>query len=229
MTILCVAGCSFSDFTKVDNVYGQHMANKLGYEYLHEGAGCGSNYRIWRRIVGHILSGRLTREDLLVVQITDISRREFWSDAQPPDHSNLAVNDIRVNEAYGNNNGSIIRYKLDASVWQSNDENTLFFESFQKHHLNPEYELEQFIVYHAMFQHFLIAHDIKTIFTKPPNTGELNLLPPFATLQFKPPNTLMDNAAYCNTPTDNFHMSDRGHIIFADMLYDHIINVGNVI
>ena len=49
---LCVAGCSFSDYTKVDKVWGEYLAEKLDVDYLHEGAGCGSNWRIWRQKIG---------------------------------------------------------------------------------------------------------------------------------------------------------------------------------
>jgi hypothetical protein len=44
---LCVAGCSFSDYAgDVANVYGAILAEKLNVDYIHHGAGSGSNYRI---------------------------------------------------------------------------------------------------------------------------------------------------------------------------------------
>ena len=76
---ICVAGCSFSDYTKVDKVYGEYLAEKLGYDYLHEGAGCGSNWRIWRQVYKNIRDHHLTSNDILIVQYTITERQEFYS------------------------------------------------------------------------------------------------------------------------------------------------------
>ena len=49
---IAVAGCSVSDYTGegVERVYGEILAESLNVEYIHEGAGIGSNYRMWRKI-----------------------------------------------------------------------------------------------------------------------------------------------------------------------------------
>ena len=43
-------GCSLSDYMwKVTKPYGQYVSEELNAEYIHEGAGCGSNERIFRK------------------------------------------------------------------------------------------------------------------------------------------------------------------------------------
>jgi hypothetical protein len=78
MSKLIVAGCSVSDYTNVKKVWGEYLAEQLNYEYVHEAAGCGSNYRMWRVLTTHILNGNITANDTVVVQYTTLERNEFW-------------------------------------------------------------------------------------------------------------------------------------------------------
>ena len=88
---LIVAGCSVSDYTRVDTVYGKILADSIGYDYVHHGAGCGSNYRIWKKLTQMLMSGDLTDCDIVLVQYTQIDRREFWSDTIVPEYIRLSL------------------------------------------------------------------------------------------------------------------------------------------
>ena len=120
---ICVAGCSVSDYTEVLNPYGKILADSLNLEYLHEGGGCGSNARIWRRVTNHILNGNLGRNDILIVQYTEVIRTEFWS-ALPPFPSPVTSPD----EEPWADGGRILRWKPCANEWQPNPEEKDFFE-----------------------------------------------------------------------------------------------------
>ena len=76
---LFVGGCSVSDYSQVNYVYGELLAKKIDCEYIHEASSCGSNWRIWRKIINHIMSGNLTSNDLLIIQYTTLERKEFWT------------------------------------------------------------------------------------------------------------------------------------------------------
>ena len=107
---------------------------------MHEGAGGGSNYRIWRKISNHIIDGYLKDNDILIVQYTETVRNEFWS----------AFPDTRVYDQFPNqpknadeshDNGTVIRYKYGAWHWQNFNEEKHFFTQYEKKsscaNLNP--------------------------------------------------------------------------------------------
>jgi enterochelin esterase-like enzyme len=76
-----VGGCSVSDYTgpEVKKVYGEILANNINAEYIHHGAGCGSNYRIWRTITRMVMNNEIDKDDIVFIQYTDVSRQEYWS------------------------------------------------------------------------------------------------------------------------------------------------------
>ena len=67
-----VGGCSVSDYTgaEVDRVYGEILSERLNAEYIHHGSGCGSNYRMWRKITNLIMNGEISDKDLIIMQYT---------------------------------------------------------------------------------------------------------------------------------------------------------------
>jgi len=221
---LFVAGCSISDYTKVSKVYGEFLAEKLGCEYVHEGAGCGSNWRIWRVITQHIMTGNLTPDDILVVQYTGRERDEFWSRFDPPvwemapntlDH--LCVTDV---PQYG---GSVIRYKAGAGIWQDGQQIKDFFDTYEKNHLCVEFERERFLAHNFMFQNMLLMKNIRTIFVRSRRAATLpmsELFPEFRKISFIEP--AGDLTMYDLSSTDSGHMNQLGHEVFAGWLYDHI-------
>lgn len=212
---ICVAGCSFSDYTKVDKVYGEYLAEKLKYDYIHEAAGCGSNWRIWRRVYTLIRDNLITPDDLLIIQYTITERQEFYSRFRV-DHS--LDNKQNMREPFGD--GDIIRYKMDSHIWQKTPQDKSFLEMYQRNHVDLGFAELQFECFHSMFQSYLKLKNINTIFFKSNYRSNLDLMPEFEQKSFfkndccTPPYNLTDN--------DHAHMNDLGHKNIADQLYKHI-------
>jgi len=226
MRKLFVAGCSFSDFTKVSKVYGQFLAEKLGYEYVHEGAGCGSNWRIWRTITKHVMSGNLTPDDLLIVQYTGRERQEFFSALEQPAHLNRpnSIDYLKTSEKV--NNGNIIRFKAQSHEWQHNKEECDFFELYEKYFVDFEFAQEQFITQNYSFQQMLSSNNITAIFVnshRTPPLHESDLLPEYLPM-FREPLNKTEIRKYNLASDDYGHMSQLGHEIFAEWLFAHINN-----
>jgi len=216
---LCVAGCSFSDYTKVDKVYGEYLAEKLGYDYVHEAAGCGSNWRIWRRVYQLIRDDVITSNDLLIIQYTITERQEFYSRFRI-DHSVDKKQNMR--EPFGD--GDIIRYKMDSYTWQKTPQDKKFLKMYQQNHVDLDFAELQFECFHSMFQSYLKSNNINTIFFKSGYRSTLDLLPEFEQKSFfkndcsSPPNNLADN--------DHAHMNDLGHRRLAEHLHNHLAKIG---
>ena len=225
-TKLIVAGCSFSDFTKVDNPYGQLLSEKLGRDYIHEGAGCGSNYRIWRRLTSMILDGAITDNDLLVIQYTDKIRQEFYS-RYPQNRAYKGPNckdAIRVLDDYSD--GHIIRFKIGAHVWQYNQEEKDLFRMHEDGFLSSDFAKEQFTINNYNFQSMLVRHNIKCIFVKTWRYRyhlDTKILPEFEPYVFYDLDT---NHEHNLAPDDHGHLSQEGHEAFSEKLYTHIKALG---
>jgi len=224
---LFVAGCSFSDYTKVEKVYGEFLAEKLGCEYVHEGAGAGSNWRIWRTITTHVMSGNLTSDDILVVQYTGREREEFWTDFPQPDTAFLprTIDSLNTIDRCANG-GNIIRFKANAGSWQNNPEECDFFKTYEKYFVNIHFENERFRAHNFMFQHMLISNNIRTIFIRGirvPLFPDKEILPEFRPYvydmgyEYDPAHNL--------SPSDTSHLNQLGHEVFAGRLFDHIVKV----
>jgi hypothetical protein len=214
---LCVAGCSFSDYAGgVDNIYGAILAEKLNADYIHHGAGCGSNYRIWREVSKLVISKEITPQDILIIQYTEVTRTEFWS-------SNLFTKKIAPKtcataENY-NNDGSILRYKSKADTWQNSKTEKEFFKMYESNFLNPNFEEEKFKVYNEMFQHLLLNYKIPTIFLNNTYRPNCNMLRYFENLSYS---TTITSETQLSTD-DPWHLSLYGHTVLANNLYDHIV------
>jgi hypothetical protein len=225
MKKLFVAGCSFSDFTKVEKVYGQFLAEKLKYEYVHEGAGCGSNWRIRRQITKHIMSGNLTSSDLLIVQYSGREREEFWSALDQPSYAFLpnSLDHLTIIDKF--QTGNIIRYKANSHIWQNNKEEQDLFELYEKYFIDTEFEKERFTTQNYMFQTLLISKQIPVIFVRSnriPPLLDSDIFAEYKPYVFNEPHKLKQ---YNLEPNDNGHMNQAGHQVFADWLFEHINTV----
>ena len=222
MRKLFVAGCSFSDFTKVSKVYGQFLAEKLDYEYVHEGAGCGSNWRIWRTITKHVMSGNLTSDDLLIVQYSGREREEFWSALKQPDYVSRpnTIEYLRIIENF--HEGNIIRYKANSHIWQNNKEERDLFELYEKYFVSIDFENERFTTQSYMFQSMLLSKQIPVVFIRShriPQLADSDIFAEYLPYVFNEPHKLKE---YNLEPNDQGHMNQLGHQVFADWLSDHI-------
>ena len=160
-----VVGCSVSDYTQVDRCYGDYLAEMLDFDYDHMAAGCGSNDRTLRISTSKILNQEIREDDILVVQYTNIHRREFYSRFQKIEYSKYFPKDGKatpLREKYSD--GDLIKYKLGASDWQSEPEEKEFFELYENNFLSSEYDTERFLNSHSSFLALLEKFKIRTLF-----------------------------------------------------------------
>ena len=213
---LFTAGCSISTRCNGKTSYPEELAILLNYELVNCAAGCGSNYRIWRMITKHIMDGNLTSDDLVVIQYTEPTRREFWSKFPKKKNWDYA-------EDY--DGGSVMRFKIDSYLWQNTKEEVEFLRTYEFNHLNDSFETENFHVYNFNFQHMLKSHNIKVVFIK---TTRISVPEFFTFDEYK-------NAFYYDTSNsekvnnqslkDTGHFSDKGHKLIAENIYQHILNL----
>lgn len=219
------AGCSFSDYLQNNlTVYGQELANLLGCKYQHQGAGAGSNWRIWRQIGGMVQRGEITDQDLVTIQYTGLERREFWS--RFPGNPWHDPGPLKIDTREPCHGGYLIRYKAWAWQWQDNSKENKFFKLYENNHVCTEYEQEWFDLQHYQFQLLLREHGIRCVFIEGrhiPN-NILNLISPFDQWRLHQGLEFQTDESTWNLPTDNSHLSDHGHRVFAGMLYDHVRN-----
>jgi hypothetical protein len=220
---LLVAGCSVSDYTHVSKVWGEILADKLGYDYIHEAAGCGSNWRMWRRVFNAVENKLIHSSDIIVIQYTEVIRKEFWSPYQtelkPLNGSHGKSN---INELY--DDGAIIRYKSDAYTWGDFGPNEKKFYKQYNHFVNDKFEHEQFNIQHTMFQSYLKQRDFKNVyFVKVGSYGPLTEpkeLEEYYINNWIPAYDVIDN--FPLSTEDELHLSQEGHERLASLSYKYI-------
>jgi hypothetical protein len=228
---LFVAGCSFSDYNynpsiMTDKVYGDYLSEKLGVDYVHEGAGCGSNYRMWRKITNYIMNGFLTQDDILIVQYTNSTRREFFCNL--PYESWKVDNVLKTTaafEPYGTE--KIMRFKVgeyNTNFKSYEKEEVEFFNLYQKHFLDEKFSMEEFEYNNFMFQHMLINNNIKVIFLRSHFFPNFNLIP-FHEKNELSVYELIDNKDLQAHKNDPSHFSKKGHNHLSELIYDHLKNL----
>jgi hypothetical protein len=220
---IIAAGCSFSDY--LDNnrtVYGQALAELLGWQYLHQGAGSGSNWRIWRCLAQMVISGEITDQDIVIVQYTGLERREFWSQRRsPPPEQGLNVRDP------GPEGGDLIRYKAWAWTWMDHSIENKFLKIYEENFVSLEYERSWFVLQHLQFQLLLREYGIRTVFIDGRHTPRpLSLIPPFEQCRWTEPLDFCADSQWDNQPGDNSHLNDAGHQRMAELLKQHIMDLG---
>lgn len=162
-----VAGCSISDYTKVEQVYGEILASNIDADYIHEGAGCGSNYRIWRVITRMVMNNEIDENDVVFVQYTELTRQEYWS-------ANIENDDNRFDESRKiklreqKYNGDIIRWKNDAYTWHKTNQWEMdFFRLKQNFFTSLEFDEERFEYNHFLFHNLMMSRNIKVAYLVP--------------------------------------------------------------
>jgi hypothetical protein len=215
MRKLFAAGCSISTRCSGKTSYPEELSKLLNYELVNCTAGCGSNYRIWRTITKHIMDGNLTSDDLLVIQYTEPTRREFWS--------KFPKNNDSFKDLY--DDGTIVRFKFDSYIWQKTKEEIEFLRLYEFNHVNDTFETENFNINNFNFQHMLKNHNIKVIFIK---TTRISV-PDFFTFDEYKKYFYYDVSNKDVTNNQNSkdigHFNDKGHKLIAENLYQHILNL----
>lgn len=210
---LVVGGCSFSSSFNVelDQSWPAVAAKRLEIEYIDQARTQGSNWRIWRTITNHILDGKVTPKDIVVIQYTEPHRQEIWSPVAPT-HP-----DPKVHEPY--DEGKLFKFKYGSDMYAEGAERSLSKIMFR--FSNETYEIERFRVHHHMFCGFLKQQGFKRVYFLD------TIYSPFE--QY--PQTVFDGYPIINgrhllkyhLPGDTWHLSADGHRRAADLVLDHII------
>lgn len=221
---LVVGGCSVSDRTEVYECYGEILARNIGVEYIHYGAGCGSNYRMWRKITKDIIDGNITEGDIVIIQYTQPWRDEYWSCYYEKKNRFDPHGNIEYRDKY--NNGDIIRWKPMISGADNNENK--FFELKEKFFTNIEYELERFECNHFLFHTTLINKGINVLYFVP--EGSLSGYGKEFEEYFNK-NGEIHLTRFYNVRTDELlpdlaHLSAKGHEVTATFLASELRNRG---
>jgi len=172
-----VGGCSVSDYSgaDVERVYGEILAEKIGADYIHHGAGCGSNYRIWRVITKMVMNNEIDKDDIVLIQYTNVNRQEFWSSHVPLNGDGDPAIWYRFDERKKietreqKYNGDIIRFKTNLSMPDKNEQK--FFDLKQTYFTSIGFDEERFEYNHFLFHSLMISKNIKVAYFVP-DSGE---------------------------------------------------------
>ena len=242
---LIVIGCSFSDRTRVLRCYGDYLSEILGLEYVHLARGASSNDRTWRVLTKHILDGTITSKDIVVVQYTDLHRREFpsyghnYEDYYVPEKSKYVGPIEKYQSSFNKDDIYFVsHYKADSSTWQANDCDKEMHSVYQKNCSVEEMDLDYFYTRHRQFEALCEVYNIKLVIfwsrysgrSNPDivlnNYGRRNLLLEksyWSYLDKQEQDTLVLGYDGGNTEIwDCSHLNDAGHQFTAEKLAEHI-------
>lgn len=213
---VCVAGCSVSDRYEITDCYGDHLSTVLEAEYLHLAASSGSNDRTWRRVTDCITKGLLTKEDLLIVQYTEVTRTEFWYEK-----------DLRIPSSEQSwDQGCVIKFKINnlkrSSTERASKEISRFYQLYREHFLNENFEQEKFRLRHSQFECMLLHYDIATVFVDTTRIGprDYEIMTTGRLSRFRDSsNKILENNL---SRHDSCHFSEKGARLVADQLREHV-------
>ena len=162
----CSASDSFANDPGTDSVYGQILATRLGADYVHHVASAGSNYRIWRKITQMVMNHQITKDDIVIIQYTQVSRQEYWSASSKPEQFwRESLNAYQDKYMQG---GSIISFKAPADSFLGKtkiEEN--FFKLKEQYFTCSGYDEERFEYNHFLFHNLMVSKNIKVAYIVP--------------------------------------------------------------
>ena len=169
-----VGGCSVSDYTGLGTkqTYGEILAQNIDAEYIHHGAGMGSNYRIWRNITNLVMNNEITEDDLILIQYTQPSRQEFWSGLIEDDDNKRFMGPNKLETRELKYNGDIVRWKSNMNLYGMNNLEKKFFKLKESYFTSTDFDLERFEYNHYLFHNTIVSKNIKIAYVVP--TGYMN-------------------------------------------------------
>ena len=154
MRTLAVAGCSYSDHTEVDKTYGEYLAERIKYNYLHCARGGSSNTRSLFKLSKAILTGELRENDIIILQYTDPHRKLLPSiapyepivDVPADEPGRIEEHETEYGIAYTSD------YKIGSYQWQAEKENRELHLALENYAHNAVFEMEYMSIQHRMFE-----------------------------------------------------------------------------
>jgi hypothetical protein len=226
---LFVGGCSFSatcdGHDGRGDLYGDYLSKSIGATFVNVSSPCGSNKRMWRNITKYIMNGELTSDDILIIQYTDKSRTEFFSNYKLQSvQSNMINKSVSNSEDYYD--GRILKFKFnipkESHDWTKEENN--FTQLYEDYFIGNEYMDEDFKFTNYMFQTMLKTHNIKVVFLKTVyfHGNDLKISPEFQSSILDICNITEDYPLHWSRGVDNSHLSEAGHRYLANLLEEHI-------
>jgi hypothetical protein len=244
---LVVIGCSFSARTRVSHCYGDYLSELLGIEYMHLAKGASSNDRTWRVLTKHILDGTITSDDLVIVQYTDMHRREFPSyghnyEVYYDPASSMILGPIeKYQSSFAEEDVYFVsHYKADSHLWQANDADAEIHCAYQKNCSVEEFDLDYFYTRHQQFEAFCKVNNIKLILFWTRYTHQQTDFIVKMVGEYGRKFLLLENSYLRDLPEqtvrsyelghdggnpdiwDGSHLNETGHKFTAERLFDHI-------
>jgi hypothetical protein len=251
MPKLFVSGCSYSDCTGINYPWGDCLASMLGYEYNHVAMGAGNNDRTWRILTRKIVSGEITPEDLIIIQYTDLFRRELPASAETfeplviPPHDDrpgkpvpwIIESDTPYGKMYTTN------LKMGSHTWVKEPHRTLH-KMYEETAVDDNWTKEHFFTQHAMFKALCDKYNIRLIILRTQYDAHLapaqdyyadyenthfvysfDILFPDYAADRRPERSEYDLGHVSNSGViwDTSHLSQVGHITLAEGIKEFIV------
>lgn len=216
---LIVAGCSYSSYTEVDSNYSTFLSNNLKLNNIDGyNAGCGSNQRIWRKIITDIRSGKINSSDLLVIQYTENTRKEIWSKHHFKTYNvGNVVKGTPMREQYGD--GQLIKFKLGFEG--DHEEEEELFRLFENNFIDEEYEKEIFENTHFTLIKTIDSLKIRTVFLNTRYKWDIDLYDSKFCHNVDV-RDLLNDKSICLSDDDCHHLNERGHEKVAGIIEKYL-------
>ena len=249
MAKLVVAGCSYSDRTKVPLCYGDYLARKMRCKYVHLARGSSSNDSSWYKLSTQILNKSISSDDIVILQYTDIFRKLLPSTPPYKNKNNTRPGQIEShNTPYGKMYTS--DFKMHSHQWQEEDENKILHKAFEDFGICTEYDCAMFVSKHKQFEALCELNNIKLVVllnrytnTRPEDDVMWDISSVFSeqvrNRSFHEEAVIQTGEGYSKPSIhdlgwvddpfeeeqiyDNSHLSSTGHKVLADALYKHLL------
>lgn len=228
-------GCSFTDYTgRPPATFNQIVADRLGIDYLDLSAGAGSNERWWRILLSGIREGKVSKDDLLVLQYTNIHRKELVTnlvetppvapDPWTPDRKKPKPNNNtkQIREKY-TDLFSTIKWMHNSFISNDNKKLNSYYKMLQDHCWCPEYQVEKWRNQHLALQYILADYNVIYLYTG--YLGDikweefLSSTNNQATIIRFTQNCIQNNEWCLLPPHDCAHINYKGHQAVAETIY----------
>lgn len=219
---LLVLGCSISDYTNVETPWGVSLAEQLNTNYIHEAAGQGSNWRMWRTAFNLVNGKTISPTDTIIIQYTEIIRKEIWSPYQKTARTFQFESGTPIPKTDEYDHGVILRFKMNA--YKNKDLSAVeqsFLEKYESF-VSIKFEINYFYMMHNMFQSFMKDNGFKNLYFL--KVGPYGPLKSSADLiEFYKNNWInFSNALDYHLQGDRWHMNQQGHDKLASLVHKYI-------
>lgn len=218
MARIAIGGCSVTNGCGVTATYAKLLEDQYGHEILHCHTGVGSNYAMVRKVTTLIREGRLKSGDYVIMQFTDLMRKEFY-------WRRLGEN-VPDRDRYGD--ARVTKFKMDSYTFTQDKEESKLHKLLQDYCIDDKFDKENFLNLIYTFESLLIQKEINLLVLESGYyTGWIgeDMIPFNNTPLFQKYNIDEYFKKYPLDPVygDFFHISKEGHVVLAKAISAYII------